>query len=139
MLRVGFSRVDVTPPLGTSMTGYFESRKMEGILDPIYLNSVAFSDGEETAILITGDFLGIAGMFANTVRADISKKTGVKENSIIIQALHQHTSITPDLIPDPNNNVTLDRDYINLLMRKFADVAVMAVNDMSDAELYASE
>ena len=139
MLKIGFSRVDVTPPLGTSMTGYFEARKMEGMLDPIYLNSIAFYNGEETAIIITGDFLGIPGKFVNTVRADIAQKTGVKENFVIIQALHQHTSITPDFTPDPNNNVTLDRDYISLLMRKFADVAVMAVNDMSDAELFASE
>ena len=35
MLKVGFSRLDVTPPLGTDISGYFVRRIADGMLDPL--------------------------------------------------------------------------------------------------------
>ena len=57
MLKAGFARLDVTPPLGTSITGYFYPRISDGILDPIYLNAIALSDGENTILVIAADFM----------------------------------------------------------------------------------
>ena len=48
MIKAGFSRVDVTPPLGTFLSGYFSDRYAKGMIDPLYLNSVALSNGENT-------------------------------------------------------------------------------------------
>ena len=53
MLKAGFGRIDITPPLGVSVQGYYEKRLADGILDPLELNCVAFSDGENKAVLIT--------------------------------------------------------------------------------------
>ena len=53
MLKAGFARVDVTPPMGSPVDGYFNDRVAKGILDPIELNAVAFSDGERRAVMIT--------------------------------------------------------------------------------------
>ena len=38
MIKAGFARVDVTPPLGTLIAGYFNERKSDGVRDPIELN-----------------------------------------------------------------------------------------------------
>ena len=35
MLKVGFSRVDVTPPLGSYISGYYYDRFAKGVLDPL--------------------------------------------------------------------------------------------------------
>ena len=64
MLKAGFARLDVTPPLGSELAGYFSVRLAEGILDPIYLNAVAIGNGEDTIIIITSDFLSIMEVFA---------------------------------------------------------------------------
>ena len=69
MLKAGFSRLDVTPPLGSYLAGYFHDRYAKGILDPIELNAIAVSDGENTALIITADLLGIAMKYADGIIA----------------------------------------------------------------------
>ena len=44
MLSVGFARLDITPPFGIFMQGYYSERRASGIRDPLYVNAVAFSD-----------------------------------------------------------------------------------------------
>ena len=54
-LSAGFSRVDITPPLGTAMTGYFKERRAKKVLDPLQINCVAFSDGKAKALVMVVD------------------------------------------------------------------------------------
>ena len=137
MLKAGFARVDVTPPLGTYLSGYFEARYAEDILDPIELNAIAFSDGEQTSLIIASDFLGIRENYATRIRKNIAERTGLPADRIMVTALHQHTSIC--LREAPSNNVLEDHDYMQLLYRRYCDVAQMAIADMSEATLGTSE
>ena len=41
--------MDVTPPLGSPLAGYFRDRFADGIISPIELNALAYSNGKETA------------------------------------------------------------------------------------------
>lgn len=133
MLKAGFSRVDVTPPLNTFISGYFFARFAEGIDDPIYLNAVAIGDGENTAVIISADFLMIRKTFCDEIRKLISEKTGLPIDNIMICCLHQHTSISIRDIE--TNTVMKDREYLDFLYRKFADVAQMAIDDMKEASV----
>jgi len=45
--KVGAASVDITPPLGTYIAGYFYERRAEGVIDPLLVNSVVVSDGNE--------------------------------------------------------------------------------------------
>ena len=138
MLKAGFARVDVTPSFGTNLAGYFEARLAEGILDPIQLNAIAMGNDEETVLIITSDFLGIRENYATPIREKIAARTGISADHIMVTALHQHTSIC--LRGGPDNNVIEDHDYLQMLYRKFCDVAQMALSDMSDATMnYAEE
>lgn len=136
MLKAGFSRLDITPPLGSYLAGYFRDRYAKGILDPIELNALAVSDGENTALIITADLLGIAMKYADGIISLITERTGIPAERIMISCLHQHTSLVlRDLTPHTVN----DKAYMDVLYRKFADAAVLAIDDMSDAELYYGE
>ena len=139
MIKAGFSIVEVTPPLGTYMSGYFAHRYAKGIMDPLYLNAIALSDGENTALIITADFLGIRDVYATPIRTKIAEKVGINADNIIITCLHQHTSICLRDDPGGANNVLNDHTYLNVLYRKFCDVAMMATNDMSEATLGLAE
>ncbi len=127
MFKAGFSRVDVTPPLGTELTGYFTVRISDGILDPIYLNALALSDGENTALIITGDFMYTIEKAMHRFRSLIAEKTGLPMDCIFIQSLHQHTSTSAG-IGGPT-----DLQYQGILERKFCDVAQMALDDLKEA------
>ena len=138
MLKVGFSRLDVTPPLGADLSGYFFRREAKGIRDPLYLNTVAIKSGEETLILMAIDYIGIELSHNIKIRKLISEKTAVPEDHILIAALHQHTS---PCLADPENKPTALRDnvFINVLYRKFADGAKIAIDDMKEAKMSSAE
>ncbi len=127
MFKAGFARVDITPPLGTELTGYFKKRISDGVLDPIELNAVAINDGEKTALIITSDFMYTLLKAMDRFRALISEATGVDIDNIIIQSVHQHTSTTAG-IGGPT-----DLQYQSVLERKYCDVARMAIDDLADA------
>lgn len=137
MLQAGFSRADVTAPLGSYLAGYYHERYAEGVLDPIELNAIALSDGENKAVIIVSDFQGIRKAWADPIREKISERTGLNINSITISSLHQHTSVA--LRPGKANNVINDNAYLDFLYRKFCDVAVMALDDLSDAVMTIGE
>lgn len=130
MLKVGFARLDITPPLGTPLAGYYEIRYADGVLDPIYVNAVALSNGEDVILIITADLLMIRLEVANEIRESISQKTGVPEDHILINSLHQHTSLR---IGGKGGVVVTDQAYLDVLYRKFSDVAKMAIDDMAEA------
>jgi len=137
MLKAGFSRVDVTPPLGSPVSGYFCKRFAEGILDPIELNALAFSDGESTAVIIASDIIGIDMENCDQIRERICRETGVPAEQVMICCLHQHTSIEIGF-SDTDNEMT-DPVYLAMLFRKYCDVVQMAINDMSDAVASTAE
>ena len=139
MIKAGFSRVDVTPPLGSYLSGYFGDRYAKGMIDPIYLNAIALSDGNDTAVIIIADFLGIREAYATPIRNRIAEVTGINADNIIVSSLHQHTSICLRYDPSGKNNVLDDSDYLDVLYRKFCDVAKMAIDDMSEATLGLAE
>ena len=58
--KAGFARVDITPPLGIQMTGYFHKvydRTADGVLDPLHAECVAVSDGTNSALIFRVDNL----------------------------------------------------------------------------------
>ena len=137
MLKAGFSRVDVTPSYGMYVAGYFENRFAEKILDPIYLNAIAISDCDDTALIIAADFLGMKESFLTPLRNKIAEFVGIKPSNIIISSLHQHTSIHIPIVA--GKDPFLDRTYFDMLNYKFCDVAKMAIDDMSEATLRLAE
>ena len=55
--KAGFARMDITPPLGTPISGYYHRRVSDGILDPLYARCLAVSDGETRALVLSIDNL----------------------------------------------------------------------------------
>ena len=132
MFQAGFSRVDVTPPLGSYISGYFHERYAKGVLDPLQLNAAAFSDGERTVLLIIADFIGVDKVFCDSIRQKISDCVSIPAEHIMLTSLHQHTSVC---IGMKEPRVKNDVFYMESLYRKYCDVARMAINDMGEATL----
>lgn len=40
MINCGMCELDITPPIGSSLPGYFEDRKSTGIRDPLYAKAL---------------------------------------------------------------------------------------------------
>ena len=136
MLKAGFSRVDVTPPLGSYVAGDFSERYSKTVLDPLYLNALALEVDGTKAVIIACDFLFVSMKYSEIIRNIISKRVDIPADNIMLCALHQHSSVSIKDAPVANN-VPHDHAYMNVLYRKFGDVAVMAFDDLKEAKLSA--
>jgi len=136
MLKAGFARLDITPPLGTHLDGYFGIRLANGVLDPIELNAIALNDGEKTVVLIAADLLGIDIADVKHIKEKIEERLGLSEECVLLHAIHQHTTFWLDNQNRPNR---LPAAYIEVLYTKFVDVAQLAIDDMEEATLSSAE
>ena len=149
-LKVGFSRVDITPPLGSYMPGYYKDRRAKEVLDPLEINCVAFSDGEKIAILQQIDTEALSDAVASLMIDGISKKTGVDRESIILHASHTHdggflvmksppgvkrSASVDDGVPE--NATEVDYLYVRMSVTRAVDAAVNAIADLKPAKLSA--
>lgn len=141
-LKAGFSRVDVTPQLGISISGYYVARSAKKILDPLEVNCVAFNDGEKTALVLTVDTLGLENDIIDEARDAIVKATGVESESIFLNSSHTHTGArtTRSLEElrsgsDAEESLELTKFYVKFLISRLADAAVFAIQDMAEASL----
>lgn len=137
-LRAGFAMVDITPPLGVCMAGYFSRREASGILDPLYASAVAVSDGVNRWILISCDLLGLGDEYVRAARGLIEGRTGVAGKDVMIHSTHIHTGPVVRRNPRERGEFAiseLDEAYLAMLVRKLADAAQMALGGMREATL----
>ena len=135
--KAGFARVDITPPLGTPIVGYFEERRAKGIQDNLEANALAVSDGERTAVLIAADLLGIEGVTFNAaLRRRIAVDAGVAEDAVYIHTTHTHTGPGAGKAEAGRTDFFDGTDFYNeFLSARLADAARMAVDDIAPAAL----
>jgi len=132
-MKVGFGRIDVTPPIGVPLAGYFEPRTMVGVFDPLQLNAVVVEVGEDRLAIITADFLSMRETDCTGLRRLIEKETGIPAQNILTQCLHQHTSIFA------GNSSGMPPYYKQSMERKYVDVVKYALDDLAEATVTVSE
>lgn len=130
-LYAGFSRVNITPMMGIGLAGYYKARFAEGVLDELEINVLALSCGEERAVLLSVDHLGIVQEITTEYRKHISEVTGVPMEGIYIHSTHTHTA--PYLNKDSED--VLEQEYYQRVYRKMADAAVLALADLKPAKM----
>ena len=145
--KAGFARVDITPPLGSFMPGYYKDRRAKEVLDPLQINCVAFSDGAETSLVMQFDTEALSDLVANRMRDAIVKATGVRRDAILLHASHTHDggylamkskngSVSGDVGDGvPDNATETDVLYVKMATTRAADAAVAAIRDLKPAKL----
>jgi len=128
MLKAGFSRLEITPPLGTYLQGYYSERKAEGILDPLLVSAVAFSDGIKTAVAISLDLIGIDQETCDECRKIIAQRNNIPYEAMIIACTHTHLG---PVVYD--NLYQKDPVYNEILFRRISDAVTLALADLQPA------
>jgi putative membrane-bound dehydrogenase-like protein len=90
-LQAGVAVVDITPPAGYRMAGYFRERFNTGTHDPLQAKALVLRQGEEQAALVFCDLVGISRDVSDRARKLAAKKTGIPSANILIAATHSHT------------------------------------------------
>lgn len=92
MLTVGFDTVDVTPSEPCRMAGYNRPGTWTSVLDPIQVNSIAWTVGDESFILTVLDSIMLEPAFCNQVKAGIVARTGLRAEHITVACIHTHSA-----------------------------------------------
>jgi neutral ceramidase len=90
-LNAGVAVADITPPPEYRMSGYFSERVSTGTHDPLNAKALYLSQGNEQAVLVFCDLVGIPLELSSQVRETASDKTGIPQANILIAATHSHT------------------------------------------------
>ena len=130
-LKVGYAKVVITPPMGIDISGYFQVRKAEAVLDDLHAIALAVSDGKKIAAIVSLDLLDIPTASANIIREYASQATGLDYESIFLVCTHTHTG--PDF--SHNHKTEIVRDYFGDTKLKIADCINFALADMKDAKM----
>ena len=136
-LKAGFARIDITPPIGVGLVGYYRLRESVGILDPLLATAVAVSDGESTAVMMSLDLIGIDQVTVNRIRYGVAEKCGIPHEAVFVACTHTHLAhgvATSYIRPDDAEK----QRHVDMLIEKAIGVAKMAISDLKDAEMYVN-
>jgi hypothetical protein len=89
--QAGVAVVDITPPKGYRMSGYFNERLNTGVKDPLAAKAIVFRQGNTQAALVVCDLIGMTAEVTNRARKLASEKTGIPAENMAIAATHSHT------------------------------------------------
>lgn len=90
-LLVGVAEVDITPPLGTRMGGYFRDRFADGLRDPLNAKAIVLAQGATKIAFVFGDLPGLPVHVSSRARERAEARTGIQASHISIAATHTHT------------------------------------------------
>jgi hypothetical protein len=89
--QTGVAVVDITPPKGYRMSGYFNERLNTGVKDPLHAKALVLRQGDTQAALVVCDLIGMTAEVTSRARRRASLKTGIPPGNIAITATHSHT------------------------------------------------
>ncbi len=134
-LAVGFSKVNINPPLGMPICGYFIPRFAKGFLDDLEIRCLAVSCADEKILMFSVDSCGIDTPLIHEYTQKIAAATGIAESNIFIAATHTHTggTISPNDMYEADENMI--RRYAAFVAERIVDAAVLALADQKPAKM----
>lgn len=90
-MSAGVAVIDITPPPGYRMSGYFHERLSTGISNPLQAKAIVLRQGGESGAMVFCDIIGISPDVSSRARKGAAEKTGIPSENILIAATHSHT------------------------------------------------
>ncbi len=133
-LQVGFGREKIMPEGSVPLAGYADtSKRMSvGYRDYLYITCIAFTEGDETVLMVTQDLFKSEEGWADQARALITNATGIPVDKIMICSTRNHAG--PDLTSEHNAIAAYKTLYFNAAVA----AAKAALADRSAATLYST-
>lgn len=90
--RVGFAERDISPEIGMECPGGYGKSYHRVFHDPCKARVAVFDDGPTKVALVGLDALGVHRPMVERVRAEITRRTGIPGECVLINASHSHSS-----------------------------------------------
>ncbi|MBN1883246.1 MAG: hypothetical protein JW885_13850 [Deltaproteobacteria bacterium] len=91
-LQAAATVVDITPDIGSPLGGYLLRQGVsQGILDPIYARLLYVSNGSESVLLVSLDFIYVMGEWSDRCARTVGEAVGVEPGRVVVWAVHTHS------------------------------------------------
>ena len=133
--KVGFSVVNINPPLGIGVGGYYIPRFAKGFLDDLKVRCLALSLADKQILMFSVDTCGIKKEIVDKCSDLIEKATNVSKENVFISATHTHTGGM--LAPSPafDADITVINKYVEFVSERVRDAAILALADLKSAKM----
>ena len=144
MIKCGFSKICITPPVGAVMGGTYELKHAEGVLDELYARAISFDDANTKAIIISLDLCLMGTDVNDECRARISRECNVDIDAIILTCTHTHSGpLVWDYENLNNGSYSEDDvkqlwDYRAFLIEKICEAARLSFANLLPAKFYTA-
>ncbi len=131
VFRAGAAARNITPPLGTSINGYFNDRKAEHIHDELHARCLVLDDGRTRLALVVCDSCMIPREVLDAAKRLVRERTGLATENILVSATHTHTAPASAGVfqTDP------DAAYQQFLASRIADAVQCAIQNLEPARI----
>jgi hypothetical protein len=137
--RVGVASVDITPPLGAPMAGYYHERGADGVLDPLFSKAIVIQSDRERVAFVALDIICVTREITNEARQLITQRIGIPGDHVMISATHAHTG--PELarpsrrVSDMGGQDQAALQYTRELPGRIAETVSLANEHLQPAKL----
>ena len=136
-LRAGFSRVKITPPVGTAMSGFgqrdADPTGCRGIHDDLYVRALSLTQGETEVLIMGFDLLFFSRDEADRYKGALGRALDLSPNQMLLNTSHTHTGPKVGTwIYTPS-----DTHYLDYLELRILEAATEARTHSSEATLWA--
>ena len=136
-MRTGFSKVCITPPLGSPIVGYYNARFVKGVIDDLYVRAMAFDDGQNQAVVISADLCYLSKNQCDVYRKVIADFCNLDIKAVFICCQHTHTG--PLVGKDFASDTHSDPAYEARLESCFRDAAKYALLDLKESKFFGAQ
>jgi hypothetical protein len=140
MLEVGAGQADITPSVGTPLSGFIarENKPSTGIDTPLYVRVLALRERGQTYFLLSYDLLGFSPYLEEQILSALEQELGLlfTREHCAITAVHNHSGPSTGLLlgepaPDPQ--------YLDRLATQSISASRKALAALQPAKLYTTE
>ena len=136
MLRAGTYAQIVTPPVGTSLAGYFNDRVSTAVHDDLLAKALVLECGMVKVAVCVCDLIHMSRPLIAEARRIASEAIGIPPDHIWLSCTHTHTG------PELNTErpwVQVNEEYVKGLPALIANAIIQADADMKPAALRLGE
>lgn len=140
--RVGVAQVDITPPEGAPMAGYYYNRAAEGAHDPLFATAMVIEREGVRFAIVTCDLLSMPAEIAKEARGRIARDPGIPASHVVVSATHTHTG--PALVAGQirynlaGDMLRIGKEYSEGLAARIHQAVAAAAASLQPARLYAA-
>ena len=134
-LKVGFSKVNINPPLGIGVCGYYVPRYASGFLDDLEVCATVLNVDDKNIAVISVDTCYIVGSLTKRIFENIEKTSGISQNNIFLTSTHTHTGPMLELFGGFEADTDVINEYVDFMVSRICDAVALALADLKPAKM----